>query len=157
MTNRGAPRDGNYQAVTTLMAKGGKLLTGYRKDMVRSANRVKTKLPHDKNGEYTRDSITDSENCSSRQKRLVLYHKLYHFLYGIGRKSVRIVLPSCCVLRIQTEFPDPVEPAFIEESFIEDTVVNGLVDIPVEINVPVENGGGQMCLFCIALLMYMFL
>ena len=51
MTNRGAPRDENCWAVTALMAKGGKLLTGYRKDMDRSANRVKTKLPHDKNCE----------------------------------------------------------------------------------------------------------
>ena len=33
------------------MAKGGKLLTGYRKDMGRSANRVKTKLPRNKKDE----------------------------------------------------------------------------------------------------------
>ena len=134
-TDLGAPRDESCWAVTKLFEHDGELLSGHRKDMRRSANRVRTKLQHDKNGEYTGHSITDFANCSNPQKRLVLYHKLFHFLYGIGRKGVRIVLPSCCVLRIQNEFSDPAEPATIEESFIQDTVVNGLLDIPVEINV----------------------
>ena len=123
-------------AVTELMAQGGELLTGLPKDVIRSANRVKTKLPQDKKYEYTGESVTDFVNCSNRQKRLVLYHKLFYFLYGVGRKGVRIVLLSCCVSRIQYEFPDPAEPANIEEScFIENTFGNGLDDIPYEINV----------------------
>ena len=79
MTDVGAPRNDSCWAVTELMAQGGELLTGLPKDMIRSANRVKTKLPQDKKYEYTGESVTDFVNCSNRQKRVVLYHKLFHF------------------------------------------------------------------------------
>ena len=140
MTNRGAPNTStNYSdkecwSVTELMAAGGALLLGNEKDMFRSRNRLKTKLPTDGPGQYTGPSITEFQICTNHQKRLVLYHKLYRFLYGVGRKGVRVVLPSCCIMRIQNTWPDPAAPATIDESFIEDTIDNGIEDVPVVIN-----------------------
>ena len=98
-------------ALTDLMEKGGALLTGTRRDMNRSRNRVRTKLPTDGPGQYSGPPNTVFSECSMRQKRLVLYHKLYRFLYGIGRTGVRVVLPACCILRIQITYTDPEVPA----------------------------------------------
>ena len=47
------------------------------------------------------------------------------FLYGVGIAGVRIPLPSCCVLRIQTAYPYALDPPN-EEGFIEDSFVDGL-------------------------------
>jgi len=75
--------------------------------MSRSKNRVKTKLPSDGPSEYNGPPVKTFDECNSIQKRLVIYHKLYQWLYGLGRKGVRIPLPSCCVLRIQCAYSDP--------------------------------------------------
>ena len=99
------------------MATGGELLIGNEKDMTRASNRVLTKLPSDEPGEYIGPPVVCFEECSNAQKRLVLYYKLFRFLYGIGLRGVRITLPSCCVLRIQAEYPDDNEPASIEEHY----------------------------------------
>ena len=106
MTDKGLPSNTDRftedcWALTDLMEEGGVLLTGTRRDMNRSRNRVRTKLPTDGPGQYSGPSITVFSECSMAQKRLVLYHKLYRFLYGIGRTGVRVALPACYILRIQ--------------------------------------------------------
>ena len=56
-----------------------------------------------------RDRISSAGPWSSltnRQKRLVLYLKLFRFLYGFGRSGVRIPLPRCLVARIRRMYPD---------------------------------------------------
>ena len=133
MTDRGAPCPQSYDgascwACTNLMKEDGKLLTGTRVDMIRSSSRIRSKLPSDGIGEYSGASIETFEECTNKQKRLVCYHKLYRFLYGVGRYGVRVALPSCCVLRIQNQFPDPEDPADIDEGFIEATFSDGLFD-----------------------------
>ena len=134
MTDRGAPCSLTYNgalcwASTDLMKEGGKLLTGSRKDMIRSCWRVKSKLSTDGVGEFNGPPVEEFEDCSNVQKRLICYHKLFRFLYGIGRVGVRVPLPSCCVLRIQNQYPDPIHPATIDEAFIEDVFSDGLVDL----------------------------
>ena len=135
MTDLGAPSYASCWAVTELMASGGRLVTGNNTDMKRSAKRVRIQLQTDAKGEYSGDAVSTFEDCNNRQKRLVLYHKLYFFLYGVGRTGIRIPLPSCCVLRIQNEYRDQDNPATAEEGIIEDTVETGLVAIPVDIEV----------------------
>ena len=85
--------------------------------MFRSQNRLKTKLPTDGPLQYSGPPVTVSELCTNKQKRLVLYHKLFRFLYGYGQHGVRVVLPTCCVLRIQNTYRDANNPADIEENF----------------------------------------
>ena len=140
MTDKGAPNNFpkylNYEcwATTDLMEENGALLTGIDSDMRRSKNRLKTKLPGDGPGKYSGHSVAPFAECSMAQKMLVLYHKLFRFLYRYGRKGVRIALPACCVLRIQNSYSDPIEAATMEESFIEDTFDNGLSDEDVKID-----------------------
>ena len=134
MTDKGSPCPIKYKgklcwASTELMNDGGKLLIGIKQDMERSRNRVKSKLATDRLGEFNGPPIEKFENCSSAQKRLVCYYKLYRFLYGNGRLGVRVALPSCCVLRIQNEYPDVEEPATIDEGFVEDVFRDGLNDV----------------------------
>ena len=105
------------------------IITGTKEEMERSRNRVKSKLSTDGLGEFNGPPIETFENCSNAQKRLVCYYKLYRFLYGIGRLGVRVALPSCCVLRIQNQYPDEVEPAMIDEGFVEDVFRDGLCDV----------------------------
>ena len=140
MTNKGAPcnfaKFRNYEcwAATDLMEEDGALLRGIEADMRHSKDRQKTKLDTDGPGQYTGPPVTSSYECSMAQKRLVLYHKLFRFLYGFGRKGVRIALPACCVLRIRNSYSDPAAPATMEESFIEDTFENGLSNEDVKID-----------------------
>ena len=53
-------------ALTDLMEKGGALLTGTRRDMNRSRNRVRTKLPTDGPGQYSGPPNTVFSECSMR-------------------------------------------------------------------------------------------
>ena len=58
MTDKGAPCPNEHGgvtcwAMTELMATGGKLLIGDRKDMARSRERIKSKLSRDAAGEYS--------------------------------------------------------------------------------------------------------
>ena len=137
MSDRGAPNTSQTYteecwALTDLMAEGGALLIGLDEDMNRSRNRLKTKVSTDGPGEYSGPPVTNFSDCSMKQKRLVLYHKLYRFLYGIGRTGVRIALPACCILRIQLTYSDPKIPATIDEGFVEDTFDNGLDDEEIQ-------------------------
>ena len=137
MTNRGVPNAfPNYTetcwANTNIFAHGGTMLVGNANDMRRSRNRIRQKRPTDGPGEYTGDPVATWNLCNPKQKRLVCYHKLFQFLYGIGRRGVRIVLPSCCVLRIQTEHADVNYPADLEEGQIHDSVENALEDVQDE-------------------------
>ena len=124
MTNTGAPSLYGYigvacWALTDKMLTGGDLLVANKEEMMMSKDRVKTKLKSDGPGEYNGPSVEKFDRCSKRQKRIVCYYKLFRFLYGYGLHGVRITLPSCCVLRIQTEYPgDNIEPADIEEHHI---------------------------------------
>ena len=134
LTDRGCPKPSEYGeiscwAMTPLMAFGGDLLIGNYKNMIQSSFRIKGKLPTDGPAEYTGPSPTRFEDCTNKQKRLVLYHKLFRFLYGVGHAGVRIALPACCVLRIQNAYPDPLDPATFEEGFIEDSFQDGLTDL----------------------------
>ena len=134
MTDRGSPCPNEHGgvtcwAMTELMATGGKLLIGDRKDMARSRERIKSKLTGDAVGEYSGPPVDTFDACTNVQKRLVCYHKLYRYLYGVGIAGVRVALPSCCVLRIQNEYRDLENPACHEESYIEDTFKDGLYDI----------------------------
>ena len=61
------------------------------------------------------DSNAPFSQLTNRQKRLVLYLKLFRFLYGIGRSGVRIPLPRCLVARIRRLYHDEGED-FDEES-----------------------------------------
>ena len=123
MTNVGAPSslpkyaDKECWALTDLLNDNGELLTITDRDMIRSQNRLRTKLPSDERLQYSGPPVTVTDNCTNRQKRLVLYHKLFRFLYGVGQHGVRVVLPSCCVLRIQNTYKDANNPADIEENF----------------------------------------
>merc|ERR1719397_2361185 len=85
--------------------------------MFRSQNRITTKLPIDGPDEYTGPPVTISQKLTNKQKRLILYHKLFRYLYGVGQQGVRVVLPTCCVLRIQNTYRDSNNPADIEENF----------------------------------------
>ena len=111
------------------MAPGGKLLIGDQDDMARSSNRLKTKPINQDTGEYCGPSVDNFESCTNVQKRIVCYHKLYRFLYGVGITGVRVALPACCVLRIQNQYPDPLNPACRDESYIEATFLDGLQNI----------------------------
>ena len=65
------------------------------------------------------------EDCNNVQKRLVLYHKCFHFLYGYGHKGYKFP-PSCMVLRIQSKYKgDYIQ----DEEIVEDTTIKrgGLV------------------------------
>ena len=79
MTDLGAPSYASCWAVTELMASGGRLVTGNNKEMKRPANMLRIKLQSDEKGEYSGDAVSIFEDCNNRQKRLVLYHKLYFF------------------------------------------------------------------------------
>ena len=134
MTDKGSPNNypeyQNYEcwAATDMMEEDGPLQSGLDDDMLHSKDRLKTKLSIDGPGQYSGPSVTTFAECSMVQKRLVLYHKLFRFLYGFGRRGVRVALPACCVLRIQNAYSDPAEPATIEEIFIEHTFENCLSD-----------------------------
>ena len=108
------------------MKKGRKLVTATEDEMIRSRSRLKSKLPRDGVGEFNGPAPKTFEECNNVQKRLVCYHNLYRFFYGIGISGVRIALPSCCVLRVQNEYSDPLNPPTEEEGFIEDSFVDGL-------------------------------
>ena len=131
MTDRGIPGSPEYDGIpcwslTDLMKKGGKLVTATEHEMIRSSSRLKSKLPTDGVGEFNGPAPKTFDDCSNVQKRLVCYHNIFRFLYGVGIAGVRIPLPSCCVLRIQTEYPDALNPPNEEEGFIEDSFVDGL-------------------------------
>ena len=133
ITDRGAPSPPDFVdipcwSLTNLMQTDGKLLTANEEDMRRSSDRVKTKLPSDGPGEFTGPAVKSFNACNSKQKRIVCYHKLFRFLYGIGITGVRIALPSCCVLRIQNEYRDPLHPACAEEGFVQDSFDDGLIN-----------------------------
>ena len=49
-------------------------------------------------------------DCNDRQKRLVLYHKVFRLLYKIGKKGVRVRLPSCVVRRIKRRWKHHIVP-----------------------------------------------
>ena len=137
MTDFGAPNTSQAYteecwALTDMMTEGGDLLTGLEKDMHRSRNRLKTKLPIDGPGEYSGPPVTSFSDCSMVQKRLVLYHNLYGFLYGPGRTGVRLALPACCILRIQLTYSDPKIPATIDEGFVGNTFEDGLEDEEIQ-------------------------
>ena len=89
MTDRGAPCSLTYNgalcwASTDLMKEGGKLLTGSRKDMIRSCWRVKSKLSTDGVGEFNGPPVEEFEDCSNVQKRLICYHKSFGFFMVLG-------------------------------------------------------------------------
>ena len=133
ITDRGAPSPPDYVGIhcwsmTDLMQTNGKLLTANEEEMRRSSYRVRTKLECDAPGEFTGPAVKSLEACNSKQKRLVCYHKLFRFLYGIGISRVTIALPSCCVLRIQNEYRDPLHPACEEEGFVDDSFDDGLIN-----------------------------
>ena len=117
------------QALTDLMAPGGKLLIGDQDDMARSSNRLKTKPINQDTGEYCGPSVDNFESCTNVQKRIVCYHKLYRFLYGVGITGDRVAPPASCVLRIKNQYSDPLNPACREESYIEATFQDGLQNI----------------------------
>ena len=134
MSDRGALGPPEYVSVacwslTDLMQKDGKLLTATDEEMQRASARVKSKLPSDSPGEFSGPSIEKFDECTNAQKRLVCYYNLFRFLYKIGITGVRIALPSCCVLRIQNEYPDSSHPANAEEGFIEDSFLDGLISL----------------------------
>ena len=106
-------------AMTTLMSPGGELLTITDEDMIRSRGSIRTKTEDDSDEEYSGPPVTIIANLTKKQSRRVLYHKLFRFLYNIGRRGVRIVLPSCCVTVIQQAYIDPSESASAEESIFE--------------------------------------
>ena len=43
---------------------------------------------------------------TNKQKRIVIYHKIYRFLYPKVRGGKRVVLPSCVVAKVRTAYPD---------------------------------------------------
>ena len=96
--------------------------------MERSSERVRSKLQSDGPGEFTGPPVKSFIECNNKQKRLVCYHKLFRFLYGIGITGVRIELPPCCVLRIQNEYRDLRHPACAEEGFVEGSFDDGLIN-----------------------------
>ena len=106
-------------STTSLMTQGGDLLTINNADMVRSRNRIRTKAEDDSDDEYTGPPVTSIANLTQKQCRIVLYHQLFRFLNDIGRRGVRVVLPSCCVTLIQQSYSDPQEPASADESVFE--------------------------------------
>jgi len=101
------------------MAPGGYLLTITHEDLKRSKNRVRTKIETDGPDEYSGPPVQSPSNLNAKQSRLVLYHKLFRYLYGEGRRGVRVILPSCCVTVIQQNFSDNQYPASAEESTFE--------------------------------------
>ena len=75
----------------------GEMLFGTKDDMSRSASRVidfETGKP-----------VREWEAANNVQKRIVLYHKTFHHLYGIGQRGIRVQLPSCLVTRIKRKWP----------------------------------------------------
>jgi len=75
--------------------------------MVISKDRIR-KL--DKNGKkmYNVDPPTDflSELMNNRKKRIVVYHKVYRWLYPKVKSGPRVILPSCVVGKVRTTYPD---------------------------------------------------
>ena len=43
--------------------------------------------------------------ATNAQKRLVCYRKLFRLLHGIGLTGIKVGLPSCCRVMIDTTYP----------------------------------------------------
>lgn len=95
-TVRGAPVEGCWIKNPSYEMGVGEMMIGNETDMRRSARRV---LDNEGN------SVETWADCNNAQKRIVLYHKTYRFLYGVGRHGIRVKLPSCIVNRIKITFP----------------------------------------------------
>ena len=83
------------------------LLLPTKLDMIISKKRI---IPLDKNGERKTNELPPSDfnspKMTNRKKRLVVYHKIYRFLYPKQKGGKRVVLPSCCVGKVRATYPD---------------------------------------------------
>jgi len=78
-----------------IATEDGDYLRGYNEDLERSRSRIR-------NLNSNPPTYPETWNdCNDRQKRLVLYHKVFRLLYKIGKRGVRVRLPSCIVGRIK--------------------------------------------------------
>ena len=73
----------------------GDYLREYNKDLERSRSRIR-------NLNSNPPTYPETWNdCNDRQKRLVLYYKVFRLLYKIGKRGTCFRLPSCIVHRIK--------------------------------------------------------
>merc|ERR1711964_216502 len=96
-TPKDLPPEGCWASHNLYNFEDGENLFGTPEDMKRSASRIldpQTKKP-----------VKEWRNCNNIQKKLVIYHKTFHHLHGVGKRGIRVVLPSCLVTRIKRKFP----------------------------------------------------
>ena len=77
--------------------KTGCMLIGDNEDMKRSAKRIL--------GENDKP-VKLWSSTNNVQKRIICYHKCFYFLYGVGKRGIRVKLPSCLAVLIKMKYPE---------------------------------------------------
>ena len=93
---RGCPTEGCWSLNEVYDLETGNMLVGNEEDMKRSARRILGE-----NGKPVK--LWKNTNCV--QKRIICYHKCFNFLYGVGKRGIRVKLPSCLVALIKIKHP----------------------------------------------------
>ena len=79
----------------------GTQLIGNPDDMKRSSSRIIDPA--------TKKPVKEWCKATDTQKRLVIYHKTFFHLYGVGQRGIRVKLPSCIVTRIKRKYKNANE------------------------------------------------
>lgn len=80
----------------------GILLHGNERDLIIAKHRL-TKFDKNLGKKYAMPTSFDS--CTARQKRIIIYYKIYLHFYSSVSERIRVDLPTCMINRVREKYP----------------------------------------------------